>query len=136
MKMNETQVFSSILYGVIQGITEFLPVSSSGHLALIPQFFNWKDPGVAYDLWMHVGTALAVLTYFHRKIFSLFSELISLYKNPTKMTGERPYLYNMMIATGVSGVLALFGNHLGETFGRMPLIIGCNLIIFGILISK
>ena len=56
--MTENELYSGLLYGFIQGVTEFLPVSSSGHLALIPQFLSWKDPGVAFDLWMHVGTCL------------------------------------------------------------------------------
>ena len=58
----------AIVYGVIQGITEFLPISSSGHLALIPKFFTLEDPGVIFDLVMHVGTALAVIIYFHKDI--------------------------------------------------------------------
>ncbi len=51
----------ALLYGLVQGITEFLPISSSGHLALIPFFFELKDPGVVFDLMMHLGTALAIL---------------------------------------------------------------------------
>ena len=131
--MNSTQTLSALLYGFIQGVTEFLPVSSSGHLALIPKFLDWKDPGVAFDLWMHVGTALAVLVYFHKKIFPLFSELKNLIIEPkATLTAERSYLINIIIATGVTGVLALSGKHLGETIGRMPLMIGLNLIIFGV----
>ena len=131
--MGSTQALSALLYGFIQGVTEFLPVSSSGHLALIPKFLDWKDPGVAFDLWMHVGTALAVLVYFHRKIFPLFYELKKLILAPKgPMTSERSYLINIIIATGVTGVFALSGKHLGETIGRMPLMIGLNLIIFGV----
>ena len=131
--MNSTQTLSALLYGFIQGVTEFLPVSSSGHLALIPKFLDWKDPGVAFDLWMHVGTALAVLVYFHKKIFPSFGELKNLIIDcAATMTAERSYLINIIIATGVTGVLALSGKHLGETIGRMPLMIGLNLIIFGV----
>ena len=60
-----------LLYGVIQGVTEFLPVSSSGHLALLPQILDFKDPGVAFDLWLHVGTALAVIVYFYKDLIPL-----------------------------------------------------------------
>ena len=131
--MSETQFLSALLYGFIQGVTEFLPVSSSGHLALIPKFLDWKDPGVAFDLWMHVGTALAVLTYFHRKIFPLFAALKDLILDPRNTNSpNRGYLINMIIATGVTGILALIGKHLGETIGRMPMMIGLNLIIFGV----
>ena len=61
--------FSASLYGIVQGFTEFLPISSSGHLALIPQFLKISDPGVAFDLTMHIGTALAVIFYFRNEAF-------------------------------------------------------------------
>ncbi|EQC52786.1 undecaprenyl-diphosphate phosphatase [Bacteriovorax sp. DB6_IX] len=61
--MNE---FWAIIYGIIQGLTEFLPVSSSGHLALLPKFAHFKDPGLVFDLAMHLGTALAVALYFYK----------------------------------------------------------------------
>ncbi len=54
----------SFIYGLIQGITEFVPVSSSGHLAILPHLLHMEDPGVIFDLSMHVGTALAVIVYF------------------------------------------------------------------------
>ena len=59
------------IYGIIQGLSEFLPVSSSGHLALLPKIMKIKDPGVIFDLIMHVGTALAVLIYFFKEIKDL-----------------------------------------------------------------
>ena len=65
----------AIIYGVLQGLTEFLPISSSGHLALIPFFFELKDPGVFFDLMMHVGTALAISVYFWKDIKNLFNGL-------------------------------------------------------------
>ena len=58
------EVFQSIVLGVIQGASEFLPISSSGHLILIPSFFNWDDQGLAFDVALHLGTTLAVLAYF------------------------------------------------------------------------
>ena len=55
-----------IVLAVVQGLTEFLPISSSAHLILIPQFFHWNDPGLAFDVALHAGTLLAVLLYFLR----------------------------------------------------------------------
>jgi len=127
------EIYSALLYGLIQGVTEFLPVSSSGHLALIPKFLDWEDPGVAFDLWMHVGTALAVLVYFYRQIFPLCGELGRLIVKPKAPINEtRGQLLNLIIATGVTGALALSGKHLGETVGRLPVAIGINLILFGL----
>ena len=131
--MSALEIYSALLYGFIQGVTEFLPVSSSGHLALIPKFLHWKDPGVAFDLWMHVGTALAVLVYFYRQIFPLIGELGKTIIRPlAPMNSDRAYLFNIIIATGVTGVLALSVKHLGESVGRLPAAIGINLILFGL----
>ena len=68
----------ALILGIIQGLSEFLPISSSGHLALIPKFFELKDPGVVFDLVMHVGTAFAVMVYFKQDILSLIREAIEI----------------------------------------------------------
>lgn len=56
----------AIILGIVQGLTEFLPISSSGHLILIPRLFNWPDQGQAFDVALHVGTLTAILAYFWR----------------------------------------------------------------------
>ena len=133
ISVTQIEVLSALLYGFVQGVTEFLPVSSSGHLALIPKFLDWKDPGVAFDLWMHVGTALAVFVYFYPQILPLLKEFFGLIKKPfAPMNPDRAYLLNIMMATIVTGGLALCGKNLGETVGRIPVAIGLNLILFGL----
>ena len=64
-------IFQAIFLGIIQGITEFLPISSSGHLILIPKFFNWADQGIAFDVIVHLGSLLAVVVYFRKKLQSI-----------------------------------------------------------------
>lgn len=59
-----TQLLQAVVLGIVQGLTEFIPVSSSGHLVLVPRLFGWGDPGLAFDVALHVGTLLAVLVYF------------------------------------------------------------------------
>jgi len=60
-------VLQAAFLGVLQGLTEFIPVSSSGHLVLFPKLFGWPDPGLAFDVAVHVGTLLAVVVYFRRE---------------------------------------------------------------------
>jgi undecaprenyl-diphosphatase len=60
-----------VLLGLIQGLTEFLPVSSSGHLVLLPKLFNWQDPGLNVDAFLHLGTLLAVLIYFRKDLYKI-----------------------------------------------------------------
>lgn len=57
-------IVQAIIYGVIQGIGEFLPISSSAHLIAIPQVFGWEDPGLAFDVALHLGTLVAVIAFF------------------------------------------------------------------------
>ncbi|HYK64261.1 MAG TPA: undecaprenyl-diphosphate phosphatase, partial [Patescibacteria group bacterium] len=59
-------VFQAIVLGIVQGLTEFLPVSSSAHLIIIPWLFGWSDPGLAFDVALHLGTLLALLVYYWR----------------------------------------------------------------------
>ncbi len=61
----------ALVLGVVQGLTEFLPVSSSGHLILVPWFFGWPDQGLAFDAAMHLGTLAALLAYFHAELLAM-----------------------------------------------------------------
>lgn len=64
-------IWYAILLGILQGATEFLPVSSSGHLVLIPHIFGWPDPGLALDTVLHLGTILAVVIYFWQDLWRI-----------------------------------------------------------------
>lgn len=68
-------IIESIILGLIQGITEFIPVSSSGHLVLVREIFGWQDSGIAYDSILHLGTLLAVLIYFRKTWLDLLTAL-------------------------------------------------------------
>lgn len=57
-------LIQSIILGIVQGLSEFLPISSTAHLVLVPYFFNWEDPGLSFDVALHVGTLVAVLAFF------------------------------------------------------------------------
>src|SRR4029077_2832554 len=58
--------FQAFILGMVQGLTEFLPVSSSAHLVLVPWLFGWNDPGLAFDVALHLGSLLALLIYYWR----------------------------------------------------------------------
>lgn len=64
--------FEAVILGLVQGLTEFLPISSSGHLAIVPWLFNWDQPGLAFDAALHLGTLLAVVVYFRVEILRMF----------------------------------------------------------------
>jgi len=67
-------IFQAIILGIVQGLGEFLPISSSAHLILVPWFLGWEPSGLAFDLALHLGTLIAVTVYFWRDLFSLAYE--------------------------------------------------------------
>ena len=67
-----------IVLGILQGLTEFLPVSSTAHLVIAPKLFGWPDPGLSYDIALHVGTLAAVLIYFFRDWIQLIGQGLGL----------------------------------------------------------
>ena len=64
-------LWQAIILAVVQGLTEFLPISSSAHLILVPELLHWPDPGLAFDVALHLGTLIAVLLYFFREWIQL-----------------------------------------------------------------
>ncbi len=122
---------SATIYGILQGLTEFLPVSSSGHLALLPHVLSIKDPGVVFDLAMHVGTAFSIIIYFFKDIKELLRALIALIKG--RPEAKSYYALNMVVATIVTFILVLLLKGLAKEFGRTPQMIAFNLALFGLL---
>lgn len=70
-------IYQAVILGIVQGITEFLPISSTGHLRLIPRIFGWHDAGLAFDVALHTGTLLAILVYFRRDWADLIGPVFS-----------------------------------------------------------
>ena len=126
-------LISSTVYGVIQGLTEFLPVSSSGHLAILPKFLEIKDPGVLFDLSMHVGTALSICFYFREQVKTILGESFLLLKGVREASPQRNYVLNMIFSTIATFSLALAIKGPAEAYGRSSEIIAFNLFLFGIL---
>lgn len=131
------EISQAIILGIIQGLTEFLPISSSGHLVLVPWFLNWEDPGLSFDVALHLGTLVAVVGYFWRDWIGIFSSFFC--KNETKKASNqqvypRSLLWMILIAT-IPGIFAgYFLNEQAETFFRNPYLIAMALVVFGTLL--
>lgn len=131
---------SATIYGLVQGLCEFLPVSSSGHLAILPIFIQIKDPGVFFDLLMHVGTAIAVCLYFHKEIRQLLKSFFNLFKTSFFLKQWQPVhhidflMINMLIATIGSVVVIFLLKDYAVAVNRNYILIGFNLIIFGFIL--
>lgn len=120
-----------LLLSFIQGVTEFLPVSSSGHLVLVPALCGWKDQGLMMDVAAHLGTLISVLIYFHKDVISLFKGFFSLLRG--QLNENTQLLFNLLIATfPVIFVGLFFEKVVGDTF-RSVTVIAWMGIIFGII---
>ena len=121
-------ILQAIVYGIVQGIGEFLPISSTAHLILVPWFFGWSDPGVAFDVALHLGTAAAVITFFFKDWVKLVKAGI---KDPKSKDGVLFWL--LVLATIPGGIFGVLLDKYMEGF-RNPVLIGVMLIIMGILL--
>ena len=119
----------AILLGIIQGLTEFLPISSSGHLVLVQEFLGVKQPGVSFELLVHLGTLLAVLVYFRAGIFDLLKSIYT-----PSMKFERKMIALLVLGTipaGLAGVL--FKDFFEEAFSS-PVVTSCMLLATGFIL--
>ena len=87
-----------ILLALIQGITEFLPISSSAHLLIPGMLFGWPDQGLEYDIAVHFGTLLAVIAYFRQDLIRMSCRLLSMSENASK-DESRELIFNLIVAT-------------------------------------
>ena len=92
-------LWQALLLGVLQGATEFLPVSSSGHLVILPYLLDWTDPGLAMDTVLHLGTMVAVLVYFWRDIWSLASAALVSLRERSLQDPQARIAWGLLLAT-------------------------------------
>ncbi len=127
-------VFQALVLGLIQGLTEFLPVSSSAHLSLAPWLFGWKDPGLAFDVALHVGTLVAVLWYFRSQWFALLAAFFRIVAKRRAETMDEKRVLFLILATIPGAIGGLLLENLAETTLRAPMITGVALIVMGTLL--
>lgn len=127
-------LFRAIILGIVQGIGEFLPISSSAHLILVPYLFGWEESGLAFDVALHFGTMLAVLVVFFREWWDLFVGAILDIKTKKKTTNGRMFWY-LVAATIPAAIVGFLLDDVVENVirGKIWLIALC-LAVMGVLI--
>ncbi len=124
-------LLQAIVLGLVQGVTEFLPISSSAHLVLTPYLFGWEDPGLAYDVALHMGTLVAVLVYFWRDWLEMARQCVT--RGAT--TGPNTaHIVWIIVGTMPAVVAGLLLEEQAEAIFRNPLLIACTLAAFGFLL--
>jgi undecaprenyl-diphosphatase len=127
-------IHQAIVLALVQAITEFLPVSSSAHLALAPWLFGWKDQGLTFDIALHFGTLLAVLIYFARDWVQIFAQTVGINYSPDPdLRLNHRLLWLLALASLPIGVFGLLFEKHAETTLRNPLIIGTMLVLVGVV---
>lgn len=125
----------ALVLGLLQGIAEFLPISSSAHLALAPWLFGWNaDPGLAFDVALHAGTLITLLWYFRRDWITLAGSALSLVRRRRIETPEDRRVLLLVIATIPGAIAGKLLEQRAETTFRSPALIAVMLIVMGILL--
>jgi len=121
-------IIQAVVYGIVQGVGEFLPISSTAHLVLVPWLFGWQDPGIVFDVALHLGTATAVILYFFKDWLNL---IIAGLTKPKTQDGK---LFWLLVLATIPG--ALFGVLLDKYMEnlRNAALIGVMLIVMGIIL--
>jgi undecaprenyl-diphosphatase len=125
-------ILQIIILALVQGLTEFLPVSSSAHLILVPLITHWDDQGLAFDVAVHVGTLTAVVLYFRKEISSMFFAWFASLQGDHSEDSKLAWAVVVgTIPVGLVGLL--FKDVISENL-RTPLVIATTTIIFGLLL--
>ena len=127
-------IIQSIVLGIVQGVGEFLPISSSAHLVLVPYLFGWEESGLAFDVALHFGTLLAVLAIFFKDWWNLFMGAVRKVTKKEDSTENKMFWY-LVIAT-IPGALVGFilDDVIENVFRKQIWLIALALAVMGVLI--
>jgi undecaprenyl-diphosphatase len=129
------ELIQAIFLGTVQGLTEFLPVSSSGHL-LLGQYFLGLDQerfGLPFDAAIHTGTVLAVVSFFWRDLLAMLRAFLRSLRGPDFADTQQRMAYLILVATIPAGLIGFFFEDFFETVVRSPWIVVVNLVLVGVL---
>lgn len=123
-----------LLLALVQALSEFLPISSSGHLVLASWFLGWDYQGIAFDLAVHVGTLVAVVAYFRRDLWQLAMEALR-WRPGQPLNASQRLALALVIGTVPAVIVGGLMGDAGALLLRDPRLIGTNLVVFGLLLG-
>lgn len=128
--------FEAVVLGVVQGLTEFLPISSSAHILIVSQLFGWEDPGAAFTAVSQIGTEMAVILYFRKDIWRIITTWVkSLYTPDLRRHIDARMGWYVIIGTIPIAVMGLLFQDQIETVARNLWLVSFTLIFFGIILG-
>jgi undecaprenyl-diphosphatase len=132
--MNELTLWQAAVMGTLQGLAEFLPISSSAHLSLTPWAFGWAAPGLAFDVSLHVGTLVALIAYFRAEWVELARGAVNVLTTRRVETVEERRAVFIVVATIPAAIFGLLLEDYAETVFRAPALTATMLIVMGALL--
>ncbi len=131
--MEFPDLLSVLFLAFVQGLTEFLPISSSAHTIILPHWFGWEDQGLAVDVAAHFGTLGAVLIYFRKRLVELSVASFQYVRTGNPSESSRYALY-LFLATIPIVIVGWFGKDFVETHLRSVALVGTTTLLFGLLL--
>ncbi len=126
------EIAQAFFLGLVQGVTEVLPVSSSGHLILVPWFFNFTDPGLIFNVALHLGTLIAVIIFFRKDWVGIIANFFKVIKRRKFDSNKERLPFYIILATVPGALGGYFLESRAEGIFRNPLLIAGTLFLFGV----
>ncbi len=126
-------IFQAIVFGAVQGLTEFLPISSTAHLILLPWALGWPDPGLSFDVALHLGTLVALLIYFRADWIALVTSALGIIRGRTQTPDARMAM-QIVVATIPGAIAGALFEHKVEDALRAPQVIALMLIALALVL--
>src|SRR5579864_4142708 len=128
-------LYQVVVLAIVQGLTEFLPISSTAHLYLTSWLLGWKPETLGFDIALHIGTLAAVLVYFFRDWLQIIAHGLGMgYGQDAELKHNRALLWLLVIASIPVGVCGLIFSKQAETTWRSPFVMAAMMILVGVLI--
>jgi len=127
-------IIEAIVLGIVQGLTEFLPISSTAHVRIVPALVGWEDPGAAFTAVIQLGTMAAVVIYFRKDLWTIGTTWIrSLFDSSLRSTHDAKMGWYILLGTLPVGVFGFIFKHQIETAARSLWLIGIVMIVFSLV---
>jgi undecaprenyl-diphosphatase len=128
-------IYQAVVLAIVQALTEFLPISSTAHLVLIPWLFGWKDAGLTFDVALHAGTLVAVVIYFFRDWVQIIGQAFGLNTGvDPDLRQNRNLLWLLAVGSIPIGIVGYLFDKQADTTWRQPYVIGTMMILVGIVL--
>lgn len=129
-------IIEAIIYGIVQGLTEFLPISSTAHIRIVSSFFGWNDPGAAFTAIVQVGTMLALLIYFINDIKNMIKHFVlSILYKKINYSIESKHAWMILVGTIPIVIFGLIFKNAIETYLRSLYVISTTLIVLALILA-